>query len=229
MLARLSGFLVWALVAASVAFWGLRLFVKGPPAPANALPVAESMAVRGDLTRLFGQPAPPVEVAAAPAPGLASRFRLFGVMAPKTAVGAQATSGLALIAVDGKPARPYPVGTVIDGDLVLQSVSLRTAAIGPSSGAPAVTLELAPPLPAATGRPMALGAPPPPVLRRPAAFGAAAPMPPPAPAPFAAPPAAVALPANVAAPGVPSGVPGAASDAGPNVPAVRRDRGLATQ
>ncbi len=163
MLARLCGFLVWALVAASVVFWGLRLFVKGPAAPPNALAVAESVSVRGDLTRLFGQPPAPVEVAAAPEPALASRFRLYGVMAPRSAASAPATQGLALIAVDGKAARPYAVGASIDSDLVVQSVSLRTATIGPPRGAPAVKLELAPPTPPATGVPTASLAPPPPL------------------------------------------------------------------
>ncbi len=153
MLARLCGFLVWALVAASVVFWGLRLIVKGPVAPAQTLPVAETIAARGDLNRLFG--APPVAVAATPAPepALASRFRLYGVMAPKANPAAPASHGLALIAVDGKPARPYAIGAAVDTDLVVQSVSLRSASIGPPRGAASVTLELAPPAPAATGVP----------------------------------------------------------------------------
>ena len=202
--ARICGFLVWALVAASVVFWGLRLFVKGPVAPAQTLPVAESMAARGDLTRLFGTA--PVTLAAAPvaAPGLASRFRLFGVMAPKSSEAAPATHGLALIAVDGKPARPYAVGAVVDTDLVVQSVSLRTAAIGPPRGAAAVTLELAPPAPAATGVPGAgtamLPVPPPiqPVLPMPPLPAVQAPQSP-AGLPNAMAPSS--LPSAVAAPG----------------------------
>jgi general secretion pathway protein C len=66
--------------------------------------------------------------------------------------------GLALIAVDGKPPKAYAVGARLDSDLVLQSVGLRTASIGPSQGARSVLLELpalAPPnsgvLPQVTG------------------------------------------------------------------------------
>ncbi len=59
-------------------------------------------------------------------------------------------SGLALIAVDGKPARGFKVGAVIDGNLVLQSVHARGAALGPSGAATAVSLEL-PALPGAVG------------------------------------------------------------------------------
>ncbi|MGE4052971.1 MAG: hypothetical protein AB7F38_18005, partial [Piscinibacter sp.] len=103
------------------------------------------------------------------APELASRFKLLGVMASKHSQG----DGFALIAVDAKPARAYAVGTLLEGDLVLQSVGLRSAAIGPAQGAPALTLEV-PPLPAAaTGT---LPAPPADGLK----FGAAAGSPPPA-------------------------------------------------
>jgi len=79
-----------------------------------------------------------------------SRFRLLGIMAPKSAGGGH-EHGVALIAVDGKLPKAYRVGSVLDGDLVLQSVSLRSAAIGPAQGAPTATLELPPPQPAATG------------------------------------------------------------------------------
>jgi general secretion pathway protein C len=144
--ARLSAFVIWALVAASAVFWGLRLIVRSPEAPPYTVSVGDAASVSGDLTRLLGTP--PVAAAAVVAtPEIASRFRLTGVMAPKP----PATQGVALIAVDGKLPRAFRVGAAVDGELVLQSVSLRTAAIGPPRGATAVTLEL-PPLPApATG------------------------------------------------------------------------------
>ena len=149
MLARISALVVWAFVAATVVFWGLRLLVRSPAAPASAVAVGESSAVRGDLVRLFGAAPTQVAAAAAPVPEAASRFRLLGVMAPRRSSGAG--GGVALIAVDGKPARAYAVGTALDDSLVLKSVSLRSASIGPADGAPAVTLEM-PQLPsAATG------------------------------------------------------------------------------
>jgi len=147
MLARLTAFVVWALVAATAVFWGLRMLVRPQPAPAFAMAVGDGAAVRGDLSRLLG--ATPVAAAgpAMAAPELASRFKLIGVMANKQRDG----SGYALIAVDAKPARAYPVGARLDGDIVLQAVSLRTASIGPAQGSPAATLEV-PVLPApATG------------------------------------------------------------------------------
>jgi general secretion pathway protein C len=155
MLARLSAFVIWALVAATAVFWGLRLMARAPAAPAYVVPVGDSTAVRGDLTRLLGSA--PV-AAAAPIAEANSRFRLLGIMAPKASPGVVATYGVALIAVDGKMPKAFSVGARIDGDLVLQSVSLRTVSIGPGQGAPAVTLELPPLAAAATGKLPAGGA-----------------------------------------------------------------------
>ncbi len=147
MLARLTAFVVWALVAATVVFWGLRLLVRPQSAPSYTVAVGDAGALRGDLTRLLGAtPAAPSATPAA-APELASRFKLLGVMANQPNQG----DGYALIAVDAKPARAYPVGAALDGDLVLQSVSLRSAAIGPAQGTPALTLEVPPLAAAATG------------------------------------------------------------------------------
>lgn len=209
MLHRLSAFVVWALVAATAVFWGLRLLARPQPAPAYAITVGEATTMRGDLTRLFG--AAPVTASAdqPAAPELASRFKLLGIMAPKPASAEPAhRSGYALIAVDGKPARAFAVGSSLDSGLVLQEVSLRTASIGPQDGAAAVKLEM-PPLPApATGTlpPMSGGVP------------SAAPVPPPSPAPPTQAPlpgtgtavgrAPLPVPPPVAAPAPGQGVPG---------------------
>lgn len=146
MLARLSAFVIWGLVAATAIFWALRLWVQAPGAPEYTVAVGSVGAVRGDLTRLLGTT--PSTVAAAPIPQAASRFKLFGIMAPDARRAAVSQGGLALIAVDDKPARAYAVGAAIDDGLVLQSVSLRTASIGPAQGETTLRLEL-PALPAA--------------------------------------------------------------------------------
>jgi general secretion pathway protein C len=151
MLARLSAFVIWALVAATVVFWGLRLIVRAPAAPAYVVPVGDASAIRGDLTRVLGA-APVTASAALPLADVNSRFRLLGIMAPKSSSGSVAAHGVALIAVDGKMPKAYTVGAALDGDLVLQSVSLRTASIGAGNGAPAITLELPPLAAAATGK-----------------------------------------------------------------------------
>ncbi len=197
MLARLTAFVVWALVAATVVFWGLRLLARPQPAPAYTVAVGDAAAQRGDLSRLLGAtPAAPGPAAQA-APELASRFKLLGVMASR-----EGDAGYALIAVDAKPARAFAVGASLDGNLVLQSVSLRSAAIGPAKGAAALMLEV-PPLPsAATGT-----LPPPPADGY--RFGAAA-----APAPL--PPTIPTLPAGAGAAPLPMALPpqSATEDAG---------------
>src|SRR5947208_10861261 len=108
---RVSAFVIWALVAASVVFWALRLSVQGPSAPAYTVPVGDVAAVRGDLARLFGSTT--VSALTATAPEASSRFRLVGVAAP--VASAPQGSGIALVAIDGKPARPYRVGARVEG------------------------------------------------------------------------------------------------------------------
>ena len=166
MLARLSAFVIWALIAVTVVFWLLRLGVHAPPAPLHAIAVGDA-AGGGDLTRLLGSPPVAEAPRVAAAPEAASRFRLLGIMAPKQPDSAgTGARGVALIAVDGKPPRAYPVGSHVDADLILQSVSLRTVSIGSAQGTPSVVLEI-PRLPAAStgslpafGSPAPSGAPP---------------------------------------------------------------------
>ena len=165
MFARLSAFVVWAIVAATAVFWTLRLTAHSPNVPAHAIALGKAGAANGDLTRLLG--ATPLASAGVASPEASSRFHLLGIIAPRSGGAAPSRSGVALIAVDGNLARAFSVGSSIDDDLVLQSVSLRTASLGPAQGARAVLLEL-PALPApATGVLSAAGAataPPNPVV-----------------------------------------------------------------
>jgi general secretion pathway protein C len=146
---RLLAFVIWAAVAASAVFWLLRLWTSSPTAPPYTVPVSSATPPPSDMTPVLGAPAAAKQAAAPVEPALASRFKLLGVAAPRE--GGDST-GLALIAVDGKPARGFKVGTVIDGDLVLQSVHPRGAALGTKGAAPAVSLEL-PPVPGAQSSP----------------------------------------------------------------------------
>ena len=150
MTARLFAFAVWAALAASVAFWGLRLLVKSPATPGHAVAVADGAAASGDVSRLLGASPRPVDTEAqSVAPEIGSRFRLTGVMAPKSR--STSAQGVALISVDGKPPRAFGVGARVDGELLLQAVSLRTASIGVAQAAPSVVLELPLLPPPATG------------------------------------------------------------------------------
>jgi general secretion pathway protein C len=150
---RLFAFVVWALVAGSVMFWGLRLLVTSQAMPAHAVSVGDSSAAAGDVTRLLGTT--PKEVAAtpeaAPVSELSTRFKLTGVMSPKPSSRSNSGQGVALISVDGKPPRAFGVGTRVDGELRLQAVSLRTASIGTGAGKADVVLEMPPVVPPATG------------------------------------------------------------------------------
>ena len=150
MASRILALLIWAAVAASLAFWGLRWL--GPPTavPANATSVSLDNAARGDMRKLLMGPAAvnPSQPDPSAASMLAERIKLLGVVAPRHDGDA---GGLALLSVDGKPARAVRAGHAVDGDLVLLAVSQRGAEIGPASGPAAVKLEL-PLLPmAATG------------------------------------------------------------------------------
>jgi general secretion pathway protein C len=160
MLARVSAFVIWSLVAATAVFWALRFGVSAPQVPARAVAIDRAAPLRGDLARLLGA-APALAVAPEARPDAASRFRLIGVMAPKSkAAEAAAGYGLALIAVDGKPAKAFVVGSSLESDLVLQSVGLRTASLGRAKGGSTVLLEM-PALPSpSTGVLPSPGSPP---------------------------------------------------------------------
>lgn len=147
MLSRWTAFTLWALVAASAVYWGLRLFVQPQHVPAGTVVASADAPLRGDWSRLLGADAPPSE--AAPAALADPRFQLIGVLSAR---GAQAErEGVALIAVDDRPPRAYRVGMVVDGNTVLQAVHPRGATLGPRGGLALVSLELPPPAAAATG------------------------------------------------------------------------------
>jgi general secretion pathway protein C len=155
MTARWFAFVIWGAAAATAVFWGFRLFVPSLPAPAHALTVSTALAARGDMTRLLGNDLQPVATAEAPLPATDTRFQLVGVVSPRAERAAG--EGLALIAVDGKPAKAYRVGSTVEGETVLHGVSARGAALGPRGQAATVALEIAPlPLPATGSMPAAV-------------------------------------------------------------------------
>jgi general secretion pathway protein C len=149
MSARWGTFGVWALVAASALFWGFRLFVVARTAPPQTQLAAPGEGVRGDLTRLLGADAVVAAAADAPQPAADARYALVGVVSPRSPQAAR--EGLALIAVDGKPAKAFRVGAQVDGQNVLQSVGARSATLGPRGGASLIALNIAPPQAAAVG------------------------------------------------------------------------------
>jgi general secretion pathway protein C len=145
MSSRWTGFFIWALVAASAAFWGIRIFAATRPVPLGAQ-APETVAANGPMERLFGA----IVVAAAPAAAVhpeSERFQLVGVIAPPGG----AHGGYAVVAIDGQPARSWPVGATLDGATALLSVSKRGADFGPHGGPAAFSLQLPEPSAAETG------------------------------------------------------------------------------
>ena len=114
--------MVWALAAGSVVFWGLRMGDGRSTQPlslrASADAGADASNRQASLARFLGATNSVAENQA-PTPAV-SRFSLVGVVA-------EGQNGVALLVVDGKPAKPYRVGSRIDDSTVLRAVGSRHA------------------------------------------------------------------------------------------------------
>lgn len=150
-----AAFLSWWVLALCATYWGLKFFpastVPMPPAagytaPAPADPVA--------LARVFGPAQEPALASSEPVAVPAHTLVLQGVVANRSA------QGVALIAVNGKPARPYRVGSRIEDRYVLRSVAARSAVVASDGHGAEMTLELAPPAPGTAAAPASSSAPP---------------------------------------------------------------------
>ncbi len=151
---RLAALGLSALAAGSVVFWVLKWPASLPATNLQAATQAISQGADRDvLARALGAnaaaPGKPMASAAPTVINATSRMALVGVVANAK------NGGSALISIDGKPARPVRVGTAVDADWLLQSVTPRQAvlasrpnatgsagATGASSSANNVTLEL---------------------------------------------------------------------------------------
>jgi general secretion pathway protein C len=150
MLSRFFALLIWGAVALSAAFWGLRWFGKSMSVPPGTASATMDNSLKGDMSKLLSGPAKPVDSVAAPTQqaALAGRLQLLGVVAPR---GEDSHAGVALLVLDGKPARAYRLGQAVDGDLVVQTISQRQVQIGTQGGPAAVSLDLPLMAAAATG------------------------------------------------------------------------------
>jgi general secretion pathway protein C len=140
---RLCAGLVWALVTASLVFWSYRLILAPAAAPAStaassALPPAQDM-----YARLLGESGAAERTAAEP-PAAASRFQLSGIIAPTDDDHDhdEDDEGIALIAVDGRRARAFRVGEIVDAGLRLGKVSQRSAVLLADDGTAPIVLEV---------------------------------------------------------------------------------------
>lgn len=176
---------LWALATGAAVFWGLRL--AAPPEPVAAAATMPRAAVSADadaVARLLGVVS--AAEAAPAAPEAASRFALSGVVADPF------NQGAALISIDGKPPRPFRVGSRVGDNYVLQSVGVRAATLGTSAQGPAAfTLQLPVRAPISFGSPASAGVPasPTPSARPSGLFPATVP-------PVVAPPAGGAAPSQ---------------------------------
>lgn len=136
---RISTALLWAALAACAVYWGLQWGAERVSQSAPGAPVQGPAPVDvRSMARLLGGGA--VETQAAAQAVVASRFSLQGVID----VGGR--QGIALIGVDGKPAKPFRLGTWVEPGLMLQRVEPRRVHLGPDAQAPsALTIDLPPP------------------------------------------------------------------------------------
>ena len=135
---RAATVLVWALAGACAVYWGLRMAAPAAT-PVAVAPAEPPQAIdSAALARLLGS-TPQAAAVGAPQPSLASRFALVGVLA-----GRSGGDGAALIAVDGKPAKPYRVGAMVESGLFLQSLGPRRAVLGDDGGPAVLSLDMQP-------------------------------------------------------------------------------------
>jgi general secretion pathway protein C len=116
--------LVWALLAGSALFWVLRAGSQWQPVSAQVTGGSPGMLVADArmVARALGASG---AVDAAPAPDVVSRLALRGIVT-------HGSRGAALIAVDGKPARPVRVGAAlegVEGGWILQSLDPGAAVL----------------------------------------------------------------------------------------------------
>ena len=126
---RIATTFVWASVVASGWFWtqaiiSAHVFSAVDAAP---LPMPPDTTSTVALARLFGATSLPQ---AGPGPSPADRFVLSGVIASNVGQGA------ALIAVDGKSAQPFKVGSMLAPGFVLVSVAPREAMLAEEINSP---------------------------------------------------------------------------------------------
>ena len=132
---RLTSLLVWAVVAYSAVVFGLQW---GAGAPVDAVVAgSEQKQVSPDVDSLSVSKALGVAPVQSASASLAIRFVLVGVM------DGGPSQGVALISVDGKPAKPYRIGQTVSDGLVVVGTGPKKAELGPQLGvASSLVLEL---------------------------------------------------------------------------------------
>lgn len=126
---RIVTLMLAALATLSASFWVLKIMqgtsVDSATASSAPLPPSSPSDPKALARALGGGISAATQAASAPA---AINLILQGVIAHGTQRGA------ALIAVNGKPAKPFLIGAAVDGDWVLQSLSARSATLKNAAG-----------------------------------------------------------------------------------------------
>ena len=134
---RVTSLLVWAVVAYSAVVFALQW---GDGVPVEAVVAgSEQKQVAPDVDALAVSKALGGAAVQSASASLAGRFVLVGVMDGGPA------QGVALLSVDGKPAKPYRLGQAVSEGFVVVGTGPKKAELGPQLGAPA-TLQLELPL-----------------------------------------------------------------------------------
>jgi general secretion pathway protein C len=124
---RLTSLLVWAVVAYSAVVFALQW---GGGVPVDYVVAgSEQKQVTPDVDSLSVSKALGVAPVQSASASLASRFVLVGVM------DGGPSQGVALISVDGKPAKPYRLGQAVSEGFVVVGTGPKKAELGPQLGA----------------------------------------------------------------------------------------------
>ncbi len=119
---------VWSLLGLSALYWGLLLTDPLAPAVAPAAPAALAVPQikSAAIAAWLGAPS---ESQASGAQGQARRYELRGVIA-------QGSLGVAVLSIDGQPARPFAVGTSVEEGVMLRAVGVRHAELAADLSGP---------------------------------------------------------------------------------------------
>lgn len=133
---QLVNLLVWA----GVAYAAVVLVLRWSEGADEGVPLnvgSEQKQVSPDVDSLSVSKALGVAPLQSASANLASRFVLVGVM------DGGPPQGVALISVDGKPAKPYRLGQTVSDGFILVGTGPKKAELGPQMGStPALVLEL---------------------------------------------------------------------------------------
>jgi len=125
-LARIASVLLFAALCAIVAAWALQLLAPRPPiAPAGAVAQVQPALDLASAGRLFGSSP---QAGGGPTVAAPSNIQVAGVLAA-------GPRGVALLAIDGKPARAFAVGDPVVDGMTVRAVSGEAVDLD-SSGTP---------------------------------------------------------------------------------------------